>query len=76
MSKLVRSVSVLALSIAMTAAPTFAAPNTQDKREQKTTDIKGDGIQVMGESDITATPVDESRGPGLEISGGTSFNAY
>ena len=76
MSKFVRSVSVLALSIAMISASAVAAPTTKDKREQKTTDIKGDGIQVMGESDITATPVDDSKSPGLEISGGTSFNSY
>lgn len=76
MFKFVRSVSVLALSVAMIAAPAHAAPTTEGKREQKTTDIKGGGIQVMGDSDITATSADDSKSPGLEISGGTSFNSY
>ncbi len=76
MSNLVRNVSVLALSIAMIAVPTHAAPKTKDTREQKTTNVEGPGINIIGDSDITANSAPEATGPGLEISGGTSFNTY
>lgn len=71
-----KGASIIALSIAMVATQTHGAAITKDKREQKTTNVEGYGIQVAGDSDMTATSAPQAMGPGLEISGGTSFNTY
>ena len=76
MSKLLKGVSVVALSIAVIATQAHSAANTKERREQKTTNVEGDSILILGSSDMSATPVTEATSPGIEISGGTSFNTY
>ena len=74
MSNLLTGASALALSLMLSAPQAYAAAAADGTREQKTTNVEGKGIEVAG--DITATEASEAKGPGLEISGGTSFNAY
>ncbi len=78
MSKLLTNVSVVALSLVVVAPQVQGAVSAQGEREQKTTNVEGAGINVSGRNDIVATDASnaEGTGPGLEISGGTSFNTY
>lgn len=74
MSNLLTGASVLVLSLMVSGPQAYAAVAADGTREQKTTNVEGKGLEVSG--DITATDASESKGPGLEISGGTSFNTY
>ncbi len=73
MQKTLLSASVLALFM---AAPSMAVAASHDAKTDPTAmrkdrNIKGDGIEV-----VAVPKADMPKSPGLEISGGTSFNAY
>ncbi len=70
MSRYLLSASLVSIALALSPEVFSAHAN----KGSKDINLKGGGIRVAG--DITATPMSLATTPGLEISGGTSFNAY
>lgn len=74
MSRLILSVSALALVVAASSNLNAAAHQNKAGTEiskDPQNNIRGDGIDLMAKPAAS-----EAKGPGLEISGGSSFNAY
>ena len=69
--------SMLALGLASLSSPAHAG-NPIDSGKNKTRTVTGkDGIAVKSKAaDQVVASTSEAKGPGLEISGNTSFNAY